>query len=67
MKEGAGKKKDHLYNKASEGCFSPLKIKLFGSGAEYQGGIKKVFAEGGPLSAPQTQGDADVGETEGQL
>lgn len=71
MKEGEGKKaayekKDHFHNKASEGCFSSLKIKLFGSGAKYQGGIKKVFAKGRPLSELQTRGATDVGETEGQ-
>lgn len=61
------KKKDRLYNKAREGCFSSRKIKLFGSGAKYQGGIKEVFAKGRPLSELQTQRAADVGEAEGQL
>lgn len=65
MKEGEAKKrlhmkKDHFHNKAREDCFSSLK--LFGSGAKYQGGIK----EGRPLSELQTQGATDVGETEGQ-
>lgn len=53
-------KKDHFHNKTREDCFSSLK--LFGSGAKYQGGIKK----GRPLLELQTQGATDVGETEGQ-